>query len=720
MLKLVFLFVSFWLAVFAVKAQLNFSLIQDIPVKINGQTLLNPWAGGLNSAQISSIDLDFDGDEDLVVFDRTSNKLLPFLRTRTQYVYAPDYESFFPTLTSWLLLRDFNCDGKKDLFTGSISGISVYVNISSNTTLKWRPFNKGLPLLTQGFNGPVNLKVNLTDIPAIDDVDGDGDLDVLNARFVGVGTIEYHKNMSIENTGKCDSMQMVRISQEWGGFEECNCGKFAFNGIDCSQLPGGRVLHDAGKSLLTLDISHDGVRDLLFSEQNCTTIYNLINQGTNASADIESFETFPPADASGLLFPAAYYEDVDSDGINDLIISSNISSTVTASLDFSNSVWQFKNTGTNLLPQFLFEKSNFLQESMIDVGSYATPSFADIDRDGDLDLFISYWSGVDTISSIHQYENTGTFDQPSFKFITDDYIQFSKFELYNIKIQFIDVNKDGRTDLAFTASSRQTNVTQLYFLLNQSSGEFDFANQLPIAVGVQIDQAENILMTDLNKDGLPDMLIGKVDGSLQQWTNAGTATSFFPVLSNSSFLGLGSSITRYCLSASVADLKQDGNVDLLIGNKGSLVVLSDFLVAPNPTSDTIYIENKLKGDFENRNVGGYIRLATADLYFNFSPLLFIGTITGGIYVLKPEEVNSSDQALFYWWPNPAQPSDQISIRSNQSATVQIFSILGQVLGDPFSIQPNETYSLNHNLSNGLYIARVSFASKTISQKFIVR
>jgi len=54
---------------------------------------------------------------------------------------------------------------------------------------QWNPFlaslHNGGPVLTIGFNGPINLKVNLTDLPAIDDVDGDGDLDVLNTRFVG-------------------------------------------------------------------------------------------------------------------------------------------------------------------------------------------------------------------------------------------------------------------------------------------------------------------------------------------------------------------------------------------------------------------------------------------------------------------------------------------------------------------------------------------------------
>jgi hypothetical protein len=593
------------------------------------------------------------------------------------------------------------------------------VNVSANGNLRWRAFNNGGPLLTIGFSGSINLKVNQPDLPAIDDVDGDGDLDILNTRFVGVGTVEWHKNLSVENTGKCDSLQLVRVTQKWGNFEECDCGAFAFAGKDCSQI-GGRVQHDEGKSLLTLDVNQDGLRDLLFSEEDCTTLYSLLNDSSNQKVNLSAFTDFPSTKPSKLLFPAAYYEDIDFDGTKDLVISSNISSSVFSSLDFSNSVWTYKNAGTNSIPQFSFLKSNFLQESMIDLGSYASPSFADADGDNDLDLFIGYWSGSDTIASIHHFENIGTLDHPSFKFITNDFLNFSKFGLYNIKIQFVDVNADGKVDLTFSATDKTTDLTQLYFLFNQSKGVFDFANQLPLAAGVQIDPSENIFLTDINKDGLIDMLIGKVDGSLQYWRNAGSANSFFPVLSNSAYLGLSSSIIRFSISTLAADLKQDGKPDLLISNKGSLVVFNDFQSNQNPTADTIYIENTGKGIYENKNLGGGLRLAAADLYFNFSPLIFVGTIAGGIYSLNPQTINTSELPLFYFWPNPVQASDKVFVRTNQPGSIQLFNIIGQALGDSLMINSNETEAINHNLAPGLYIARVSFPGQILSYKFVVR
>jgi hypothetical protein len=128
----------------------------------------------------------------------------------------------------------------------------------------------------------------------------------------------------------------------------------------------------------------------------------------------------------------------------------------------------------------------------------------------------------------------------------------------------------------------------------------------------------------------------------------------------------------------------------------------------------------LKQTYESRNLGGSIFLAAADLYFNFSPLVIVGSISGGISILKPERSASDNQPFFFLWPNPAMATDKFFVRANQSSSVQFFSIVGQPLGDSFSLEPNVTDVISHTLSPGLYIARVSFKSQTISYKFIIR
>ena len=127
----------FWLVAFIYATQFSFAQwdygfeLGVIPVVLDGDTMPNPWTGGLTAPQWSPIDLDFDGDEDLFAFDRDGHRILIFERDVEDWIYRPEWSKGWPELDSWCLLRDFDCDGKPDLFTAWINGISVYKN---NTT----------------------------------------------------------------------------------------------------------------------------------------------------------------------------------------------------------------------------------------------------------------------------------------------------------------------------------------------------------------------------------------------------------------------------------------------------------------------------------------------------------------------------------------------------------------------------------------------------------
>lgn len=110
----------------------------NIPVKIDNYYIANAWAGGLNAPQFSNIDLNQDGVLDLFVFDRQGNSVLTFLQTsdvqgQAYWYHAPQYQSAFPLMNNWALLRDFNCDGYPDIYTNFQSGIIVYLNTTQQT-----------------------------------------------------------------------------------------------------------------------------------------------------------------------------------------------------------------------------------------------------------------------------------------------------------------------------------------------------------------------------------------------------------------------------------------------------------------------------------------------------------------------------------------------------------------------------------------------------------
>src|SRR5690606_20718989 len=109
------------------QAQYYFEHEQSVPVIRNDTLLTNAWAGGLNAGQYNTIDLNGDGTQDLVIFDRTTNKLSTFLGIRRKYKYAPEFEGLFPSgISNWILLADYNCDGQKDILPVSASVLPDY------------------------------------------------------------------------------------------------------------------------------------------------------------------------------------------------------------------------------------------------------------------------------------------------------------------------------------------------------------------------------------------------------------------------------------------------------------------------------------------------------------------------------------------------------------------------------------------------------------------
>ncbi len=715
-------------------AQFTYTFDQSIPVKNSeGETLSMPWAGGINAAQYNTLDLNGDGKQDLVLFDRMANKLLTYLNVEDQYKYAPEYEELFPEgITNWILLRDYNCDGKKDIFTGDILGIKVYTNITvPGEPLAWDRFfffsqpgeTKSPVLLTKGFSGKVNLQLQFDDLPNIVDIDGDGDLDIMNVRFVGAGTIEYHQNFSMERYGTCDSLEYERQTQQWGGLTECECGVYAFNGAPCNTPGGGRIEHAGGKALLTMDINNDGVQDLLFSEASCTQIHQFINEGTNSNPIFNAASPFPANDpANFLIFPAAYYEDVDFDGVPDLLATPNIFNKEYLAANLKSSNWFYKNLGTAQSPSFSLVKNNFLQDQMIEVGDNSVPAFVDADGDGDYDMFIgqNFEEGFKT--SIHLYENIGTQSEPSFQLVTKDYGGFSALNSYNVKPQFTDVNGDGKIDFVFSATSTLNNQTQLRYILNTSQTGLNFSGQSISSIPFNFSFSENIHVTDVNSDGIPDLLVGRSTGALEYWRNTGPVGSFNFVLENSAYLNFGPSVLRQFPATYTADLDNDGKMDLLISNQSNVLsIISDYR-KPNadaPLSELIF--NPLTETYLTKNLGGRIWPTAVQLFSTDKPVIVVGNTLGGLHLLvneNSEPLPANPQVIVF--PVPLPQNEPLKIRTDRAGYLHIVSVLGQSV-TPFYIVPaNQEVSINlPPLAGGIYLARMIFGNTTVTKRIII-
>src|SRR5688572_21102937 len=107
----------------------------------------------------------------------------------------------------------------------------------------------------------------------------------------------------------------------------------------------------------------------------------------------------PVSDPFGLTdigsFASPAFADIDGDGDLDAFVGAKDGDTRF-----------FRNSGSAAAPAFVSEASNF---GLTDVGSYATPVFADIDGDGDLDAFVGEGDGNTLF-----FRNSGSAAAPAF------------------------------------------------------------------------------------------------------------------------------------------------------------------------------------------------------------------------------------------------------------------------------------------------------------------
>ncbi len=715
-------------------AQFKYGIDQSIPVTLQDDEFLSmPWAGGLNATQFNTIDLNEDGNEDLAIFDRTAERVVTFINDNNQYRYAPEYEIFFPAeITNWMLLRDYNGDGKKDIFTGDNLGIKVYTNVTpSGESLQWEQFlfqgigSKSPVLLTTGFSGKINVQLNGDDLPAISDADGDGDFDLFVPKYPSGSTIEFHKNLSVENGEPPDSLDFARTPltpTAWGGVTECDCGVFAFNGDPCNT--GGRVKHAGGKSLFAFDADNDGNQDMLISESACSQLFLLRNDGTNSEPVINTASAFPSASPASIIsYPTAFYEDVDFDGVKDLIATPDIFAREFLQTDFKQSVWFYKNTGSTAQPIFSSPNRSFLQEDMIDVGDNAVPAFFDSDGDGDLDLFIGYYT--DNFSgSIYYFENSGSQSQPTFTFITNDFLGISFLNLINIKPSFADMNGDTKIDLALTASDQFGGSTQLFYFPNNSETGTNFSQDI-VATDFSIFSNENICVTDVDQDGKNDLLVGKQNGSLQYWQNTGTTSNPTYTLEDDAYLELGSSVLRQNLACTTADLNADVKADLIMGDQtGKLTIINNYRDATDAVADGIpnIIYNPIEEVYISQNLGGRVWPTVANIFKTDKPAIVVGNTLGGLHILKHDEsVPLPEKPIIDVYPNPvAKETSVLTIKVDRPASLIMLTALGQEVTSPVFLQAFEEYSFQlQQFPRGIYLLYFIIEGKPYTRKIIV-
>ncbi|KAA9324982.1 T9SS type A sorting domain-containing protein [Adhaeribacter soli] len=727
----------------------DFRQENKVKVVISSDTLRQPWMGGLNAPVYSKIDLNLDGVEDLYAFDRMNNKSYTFLADNTtgtwRWKYAPEYEALFPKgMTYWVLLRDVDGDGRKDLFTGNNMHTLLYKNVSPAAgplTFVSRPHK-------MKFDNFSNIPLGAYVLPSFTDMDNDGDLDMLVYDGFNAETIEYYKNLTVEQNAPADSMRLTRETTQWGGFSRCSsgCNAFVFGSASCRT---SKVKHGGGASITALDLDGDSDKDILVGADMCPDLVRLTNAGTPTAANMVSSGmqiAYPNManPASMVNFPAAYYEDVTFDGKKDLLVAPFLLDNQDMA-DLNHSSWLYQNTSATIVPTFTFQKKNFLQDQMLDLGAMAAPAFADIDADGDLDMLVSnfadYRLGASQFrSTVSLFENVGSATKPVFKLVDNNYLQFSQADYKGIKLQFGDMDGNGSKDLIVKYLHSSGSAAYVDYIPNSAQPNqpysFSRANQVGISLGINVRDA--VFFYDLDGDGDLDVLLGTdsqnpnnpSSGAIHYYRRVGANPGSFSSwqLFNDNFGNIPRDYMRASVQPIIADLDNNGVADLaLTDNSGSLRLYPNIMNNLGGTfiPHTQVLYNNLLGGLNAPAFGPRIFAAAADLDGDQKPEMVVGTDGGGLLYLKNESsvvsgVREGISALpLKVYPNPAR--EMVTVSSEENVQVSVYDMTGrQLLESKAGFR--KVHELNIlNLKAGAYFLKISTPDfRSAGKTFIVQ
>jgi len=735
--------------------QLSYPTFQD------GKSLRFPFAGGLNAAQLSAADLNRDGIQDLVVFDRAGDVLLPFLNGgqpgEPDYDYAPEYARFFPTLRDYVLLRDFNSDGAADIFTASdfpgAQEIEVFQGYYEGNVLKFKqfyfyypncsncnPLHIYYPSTVPGFWN--NLPVVKTDYPAVDDIDGDGDLDILTFAATVGGNVWWMRNISVESGWGRDSLKFVLQDRCWGGFYEsgqvrCKNSLSTEANICADSLKG--ALEDRGgegpkrhpgSTVMTYDQEGNGTKEMVSGDISFNCLNMMTNGGTPSQAwSVAQDTAFPIYDVPVDLpvFPAAFYLDLDNDGRNDMAVAPNVK---TLSEDI-NCLWWYKNTAPAPGHKFELQTKSFLVNDMIDIGFGSRPAAADVNGDGLLDIVVGnygyYANSKGTYASLYLYLNVGTAEAPQFSLADRNWLGMAEFAPdndYDFAPAFGDI--DGDLDLDLVVGS---NLGWLYCYRNVAGlgnpmvmeRDFDL-----MWTEIEIGVSSTPVIFDLDGDGKKDILSGGRKGNLNYLRNIGpsvTEPRFAPT-PTSKTLGSVNTVqigNSFGWSAPTVLPTPSGNLLVTGTSDGNLMVFNNL----SATAGAVFP----KTDNALGSVMAGYRTHPVFADFNSDGLLelLVGNQRGGLSLYRTEFKNYTNSTLvaaprptrLALSPNPARHWVRAEMPTAAPARWRVLDALGREIaaGDA----PNGILNISvEGWPQGVYVVEATAEGLRAAGRMVVR
>ena len=513
------------------------SLLSDVKLTMNGAEKKLAWAGGINAPQIAMPDLNKDGKNDLVIYERYwsagERGIKTFINTgiagNPDFTYAPEYEFRFPGVHQFLNMQDYNCDGIVDLFHYGNSGVGVCNGFY--TTDDKLGFNncRDIRFLYPGASIPSNIGVSANDIPSIIDVDNDGDLDILTFAQLG-SRIEMYRNLKTENGFSCDTFGVRLKDFCWGRVLQINTREHWLH-ISCDNTilgPKTTKTTDGSNTLCLFDADGDGDYDVLNGNSQYSDMQFMRNNRIQKGDKLDSMTSQDTTWQSGgkklylPTYPNAKWIDVDQDGDKDILIAPTVENAENYKV-----MHFYKNVGDDNTPNFTYQKDTLLVEDMLDLGSHSYPILYDFNKDGKKDLFVGargfYQPNGKFRSTLAYFENTSTSTNISFNLVNQNFLSIDSMDIEGAAPAIGDVNNDGLDDLVLG----RLDGTLTYYQNTATSAGVQPVWQLmqkKLSDGSAAIDAGSYaapLIYDIDKDGKKDILIGNQSGYISFYKNSG-------------------------------------------------------------------------------------------------------------------------------------------------------------------------------------------------------
>jgi hypothetical protein len=286
------------------------------------------------------------------------------------------------------------------------------------------------------------------------------------------------------------------------------------------QLRPGQLVYAGAAPLATgtyaipcvADWNGDGRKDLLVGYQSAGKIALYLNAGTDASpvftnyTDLQAGGVDIVHTSSGCGAPAPFVCDYDGDGRRDLLVGEGN----------NGYVYFYRNTNTDAAPILAPGVQLMVGSNPLAVGSRATPYLYDWDGDRLNDLLCGNGDGW-----VFFFKNIGTTQAPAYA--AGAHIQAGGRDLnlgYRSVVRMFDWDGDGVKDLVGSSSAG------VYWCKNIGSSSSpvllaQMALRAPVSAGGLVPINTSVRMrldlVDWNNDGVIDLLLGNVDGTVSYY-----------------------------------------------------------------------------------------------------------------------------------------------------------------------------------------------------------